>query len=145
MNRKQLENLPLYMSIIDDLVEDVGYTWTFVSDSDAMGSTSCCHKKIYIDTRTLTCSEDEFWSVVFHELTHAICQRTGIYPELHRQHPIMVDELHLVYIEAKIDEIAAEIMKVHFPPLKYMGTYHKLLDSLVKEVNKYNKINEKHP
>ena len=134
----------MYTSIIDHLAYDVGYRWQFVSDSPSLGSTSCCEKIIFIDTRCLLGTEDGFWSVVFHELTHAKCQREGIYPELHRQHPMLLGELDLLCIESLVDEMAEETMSIYFPPLKYMNTYDAVLAKALEEVKRFEKLNRSH-
>ena len=142
MNRQQLKKLPLYIDIIDILMSDVGYKWKFISDSGAMGYTSCCDKEMLLDTRLLTRSEDEFWSTVLHELQHAICQRTGLYPELHRQSPLILGEIDLVYFESKIDEMAEAAMAIYFPELKYIGNYKIVLEKMLKSVEDFHNTNQ---
>jgi len=110
---------------VRDFLKQFGVRVHFVKQgwSSANGEKSL----IEIDIREAT-TRSMMWSVVFHELSHIICYRKGLYKKYH--HETLPPKKMAIYmrryglrVERFVDCMASKMMHEYFPKMKFVPTY----------------------
>ena len=139
MKRDELNQLPLFFDIIDDLVKDVGYTWSLSEENQSYASMYPLRKHIVINPTAILLPLDQFWTAVFHELSHAICDQLDILEEYHHTHLAYTSEVEMIKAELMVDEGGEALMRIYFPGMKYLSGYPQMAKNLEKEIREFNK------
>lgn len=107
-----------------DLTFDVKLMFSFNGESEADMVT----EEICVDLTEIT-TENEFWSLIYHEVAHIKCLREGKYKRYHSA--CTPKDYMLRYglrAERYVDSIGEKIMKEYHPELKYISFYQKQED-----------------
>ena len=84
---------------------------------------------IFTGTKEDPASVSEFWSCVFHELTHILCGREGKYEVYHLKYHLESKKIRNILrrtalrAELYVDKRAEKTMKMMFPDMKYHQSY----------------------
>ena len=104
---------------------------------------------IEIDVREVKILSD-LWSMVFHELSHILCAREGLYKKYHTTHSNsrkFAIYMHRYGLRAErfVDKKAAKLMKQYFPDMEYVANYNteEGVRYYRKWLNRYYPINKK--
>lgn len=118
MNKKLKKEIRNFLKGFDVRVHFVRKGWS---------SAICSENLVEIDLRE--CPTDEkLWSLVFHELSHIVCYRKGLYKKYH--HGTGCDKEYAAYIrkyglraERFVDKMGKKLMRKHFPNMEYQESY----------------------
>jgi len=80
-------------------------------------------REIYLDLSEMS-SDEEAWSMLFHELAHFYCAENSLYSHYHNQDP---DKSYMLRyglkIEKYVDGVAGRLFGSYFPDIEYIPAY----------------------